>query len=47
MKKLFIIKAGSTFPETAAKHGDFEEMAKRGLDSKDTKVGMDLCWGNK
>lgn len=38
MKKIFIIKAGSTFPETAAKHGDFEEMTKRGLGSKDTET---------
>ncbi len=31
MKKLFIIKAGSTFAETAARHGDFDEMARRSL----------------
>jgi len=31
MKKLFIIKAGSTFPETVAKHGDFEQDDKKGL----------------
>jgi GMP synthase (glutamine-hydrolysing) len=30
MKKLFIIKAGSTFAETAKKFGDFEEMTLRG-----------------
>ena len=29
MKKLFIIKAGSTFTETAKNYGDFEEMALR------------------
>ena len=48
MKKIFIIKAGSTFPETAAKHGDFEEMTKRGLDSKDAKVlTVDACKGEE
>lgn len=48
MKKIFIIKAGSTFPETAAKHGDFEEMTKRGLDSKDAKVStVDACKGEE
>jgi GMP synthase (glutamine-hydrolysing) len=31
MKKLFIIKAGSTFADTAAKYGDFDEMTCRGL----------------
>ncbi len=31
MKRIFIIKAGSTFPDTAEKYGDFEEMTKRGL----------------
>lgn len=31
MKKLFIVKTGSTFPATAAKHGDFDEMTRRGL----------------
>ena len=30
-KKIFIIKAGSTFPETARKYGDFEEMTLRVL----------------
>jgi GMP synthase (glutamine-hydrolysing) len=30
MKKLLIIKAGSTFTETARKYGDFEEMTLRG-----------------
>lgn len=35
MKKLFIIKAGSTFESTAKKFGDFEDMTVRGL-------GMDL-----
>jgi len=30
MKKLFIIKAGSTFKETAKNYGDFEEMTLRG-----------------
>ncbi len=38
MKKIYIIKAGSTFPETAAKHGDFEEMTKRGLGSSAAEV---------
>lgn len=38
MKKLFIIKAGSTFSETAAKYGDFEEMTRRGLGCKDVEV---------
>ena len=48
MKKIFIIKAGSTFPETAAKHGDFEEMTKRGLDSKDAEVlTIDACKGDE
>ncbi len=31
MKKLIIIKAGSTFAETAEKHGDFDELTWRGL----------------
>jgi GMP synthase (glutamine-hydrolysing) len=30
MKKLFIIKAGSTFSQTARKYGDFEDMTRRG-----------------
>jgi len=30
MKKLLIIKAGSTFTETARKYGDFEDMTRRG-----------------
>lgn len=30
MKKLLIIKAGSTFTETARKYGDFEDMIRRG-----------------
>lgn len=30
MKKLFIIKVGSTFKETALKYGDFEDMTLRG-----------------
>ena len=40
MKKLFIIKAGSTFPETAKNYGDFEEMARRvsGLERKLVEV---------
>ena len=35
MKKLFIIKAGSSFADTAEKYGDFDEMIFRGL-------GLDL-----
>jgi GMP synthase (glutamine-hydrolysing) len=31
MKKLFIIKAGSTFTDTAAQYGDFDEMTCREL----------------
>lgn len=31
MKKLFIIKAGSTFSETAERYGDFDVMTCRGL----------------
>ncbi|MGK2905196.1 MAG: glutamine amidotransferase [Desulfuromonadales bacterium] len=31
MKKIFIIKAGSTFTDTAERHGDFDQMAWRGL----------------
>ena len=31
MKDLYILKAGSTFATTAAAHGDFEEMIRRGL----------------
>ena len=30
MKKLLIIKAGSTFPETSRKYGDFEDMIRSG-----------------
>ena len=48
MKNLFIIKVGSTFPETATKHGDFEVMTKRGLNSKDAKVlTVDACKGEE
>jgi len=48
MKKIFIIKAGSTFPETAARHGDFDEMTKRGLSSKDVEVlTIDACKGEE
>ena len=40
MKKLFIIKAGSTFTETAKNYGDFEEMTRRvsGLGRKSVEV---------
>lgn len=38
MKKIFIIKAGSTFPETAAKYGDFEDLTKRGLGSAGVEI---------
>jgi GMP synthase (glutamine-hydrolysing) len=31
MKKLFIIKTGSTFAETALRYGDFDDMTRRGL----------------
>ncbi|MEH6824629.1 MAG: glutamine amidotransferase [Motiliproteus sp.] len=31
MAKILIIKAGSTFPETIAKHGDFEQLFAQGL----------------
>ncbi len=31
MKELFIIKAGSTFTDTAGQYGDFDEMTYRGL----------------
>jgi len=34
MKKLFIIKAGSSFTETAERYGDFDELTCRGLDIK-------------
>ena len=44
MKKLFIIKAGSTFPDTARQHGDFEEMAMRGLNIKSVET-IDACGG--
>jgi GMP synthase (glutamine-hydrolysing) len=40
MKKLFIIKAGSTFTETAAKHGDFDEMTRRGLGLPHDKISV-------
>ena len=32
MKKLIIVKAGSTFADTAERYGDFDEMTRRGLD---------------
>lgn len=40
MKKLFVIKAGATFPETTEKQGDFEEMILQGLalDKEKTQV---------
>ncbi len=38
MKKIFIIKTGSTFPETAAEHGDFEEMTKHGLNLEKIEI---------
>jgi len=40
MKKLFIIKAGSTFTATAKNYGDFEEMTLRGsgLERKQVEV---------
>jgi GMP synthase (glutamine-hydrolysing) len=48
MKKIFIIKAGSTFPETAAQHGDFEEMTKRGFGSKGAEVlTVNACQGEE
>lgn len=47
MKKLFIIKAGSTFPATAANHGDFEErvICGLGIPRRDTRV-IDACRGD-
>ena len=49
MKKIFIIKAGSTFPETAAKYGDFEDLTKRGLaTNKDVEIlTVDACQGEE
>ena len=38
MKKLLIIKAGSTFTETARKYGDFEDMTRRGSGLKQELV---------
>lgn len=38
MKKLFIIKAGSTFAETAERAGDFDAMALRGLAMPEDKT---------
>jgi len=38
MKKIFIIKAGSAFPDTAAKYGDFEELTKTGLAGSNAEV---------
>lgn len=40
MKKLIIIKAGSTFPETARNYGDFEEMTQRGSGLKRESVDV-------
>jgi len=38
MKNLFIIKAGTTFTETAERYGDFDEMTWRGLGIPQDKV---------
>jgi GMP synthase (glutamine-hydrolysing) len=40
MKKLFIIKAGSTFTDTAKRYGDFDEMTCRGLGLERDKIGI-------
>ncbi|NIQ10110.1 MAG: glutamine amidotransferase, partial [Gammaproteobacteria bacterium] len=48
MKKLFIIKAGSTFKETADKYGDFEDMTLRGLGTKpDIVETINACGGQE
>ena len=38
MKKLFIVKTGSTFTDTAEQYGDFDEMTFRGLGVKREEV---------
>ena len=40
MKKLLIVKAGSTFTETAMKYGDFEDMIRRGSGLKCESVDV-------
>lgn len=46
MKHLYIIKAGSTFPATAAQHGDFEDMTLRGLEVDPALVALvEACRG--
>ncbi|MEJ2471778.1 MAG: glutamine amidotransferase [Desulfuromonadales bacterium] len=40
MKKIHIIKAGEAFAETAAQHGDFDVMIRRGLGVADEQVGV-------
>lgn len=47
MKKLFIIKAGSTFADTAERYGDFDRMTCRGLgiERKDIQV-IDVVRGD-
>lgn len=47
MKKLHIIKAGSTFAETATKYGDFEEMTLRGLDLDRALVSVTNAYRNE
>jgi GMP synthase (glutamine-hydrolysing) len=38
MKKLFIIKTGSTFADTALRYGDFEDMTRRGFGTETALV---------
>ena len=40
MKKLYIIKIGTTFPATAAKFGDFDQWTAKGLGSVDLNVSI-------
>ncbi|MEN8688043.1 MAG: gamma-glutamyl-gamma-aminobutyrate hydrolase family protein, partial [Desulfuromonadales bacterium] len=40
MNKLLIIKAGSTFTETARDYGDFEEMTRRAAGLEQESVGV-------
>ncbi len=47
MKKIHIIKAGSTFAETARKYGDFEEMTLRGLGLERALVSVTAACRNE
>jgi GMP synthase (glutamine-hydrolysing) len=39
-KKLYIVKTGTTFPDTAKRYGDFDDWTIKGIEQKDNEVSV-------